>query len=930
MKRPAPLASLLTLSCLLGLGHQASAATPAGTEISNQAQADFVPPRPGESGTASSNVVRTTVQAVCAVSVTPDGTVSQPGQSVTLLPTETAVFKYTIVNTGNTPGDFPVSARLETDSTVTPALKVIRDTNGNGRVDAGEPEVSTVTLAQDASANLLVVAATPDASGSAYVNLIASCAGGQQADSNNVSVVRVGPPPVLGVQKTFTPSLVRPGTETTVTVTTSNTGQGESREVILTDLLSEQLAAGLTYVTGSARTNVGTLEFTQDGTTWTTQEVQPVRGVRVRVPSLAPGASIQLSFRMLATASAEGKVIPNVATAQTGGKTSSGSASADVRYQPGVAIGPVGTPEAPEGTDADKQSRPFAVVGQVVCFDHTAKNTGDVQDNFNVVVTYPQGGASARLYGENGQPLALPLTLAPGQTALVRVCYDPSQAGPLDALITITGDRGPSNTTHDLIGQVEGGLPDLKKSYAATSTGDDGKPVNVPTGSSVAVGDTITYTLAVRNPYAHALTNVVVSDPIPAHLDFVSASSGGSSAGTPGAQVVSWNLGTLQPGEARTLTIVTRVSTRATDGEALKNIFKLVSTELPSPVPSNEVQTPVWSAKLGIVKTVSAAEVTYGDRVTYTLKITNQSATTAIVDAVITDTPDTALQYIPGTSTLDGQPLADPVTGSGAMRWTVAQIPAGGAVSITYAMRVLPQANGTLLNEVKVVGTGAGGVARAIASNRATALTKLNPLLFAPQADILGTVFVDRNRNGLYDPYLDTPVPRARVLLAGGRQALTDALGRYSFPNVPTGTHALRLDPGTTPYLPLHVPRDGGLSGTQTVYVRGLTSVDFPLAPLSGEITALRRTTLTVGNVRVEKAVYAVDGGYVVTLSVITPGALEGVQLVDPLPQGATLKEGRNTLTGSLPAGETKLTYRFDWKGEPRAATTDPVLSWRY
>ncbi|MFC6660916.1 hypothetical protein [Deinococcus multiflagellatus] len=52
--------------------------------------------------------------------------------------------------------------------------------------------------------------------------------------------------------------------------------------------------------------------------------------------------------------------------------------------------------------------------------------------------------------------------------------------------------------------------------------------------------------------------------------------------------------------------------------------------------------------------------------------------------------------------------------------------------------------------------------------------------------------------------------------------------------------------------------------------------------------------------------------------------------LLDPLPDGATLKEGRNTYTGSLGAGEKVLTYRFDWTGEPRAATTDPSLSWRY
>ncbi|MFC6802274.1 hypothetical protein ACFQDE_11590 [Deinococcus caeni] len=112
--------------------------------------------------------------------------------------------------------------------------------------------------------------------------------------------------------------------------------------------------------------------------------------------------------------------------------------------------------------------------------------------------------------------------------------------------------------------------------------------------------------------------------------------------------------------------------------------------------------------------------------------------------------------------------------------------------------------------------------------------------------------------------------------------------------------------------------------------MRGLTSVDFPLAPLGGDIAALRRTTLTVGDVTLNKAVYATEGGYVVILTLNTPRALDGVTLLDPLPEGAVLKEGGHTYSGSLAAGERIFTYRFDWKGEPRAATTDPVLSWRY
>ncbi|MFC4639128.1 DUF11 domain-containing protein [Deinococcus hohokamensis] len=916
---------------LLGLAAQAGALTPAGTVITNQVQAEFISPVTDQPEQVLSNVVQTTVAPVCAASVTPDGSAEQPAYSVTRLPGETAVFPYVLTNAGNDRFAFALSGRVEAGSATAPSLRVVQDVNANGQLDSGEPDVSTVLLDADASVRLLLVTGALT-QGTALVNLVSGCAGGA-SDTNNVSRVVVGPPPALGVTKSFSPAQLRPGAETTVTVATTNSGAGESRAVTVTDLLADQAALGLTFVSGSAAASGGTVEFTTDGSTWAATEPAAVRGVRVRKDSLSAAETLTLTFRMRAAASAEGQVIPNVATAQTGTQSVSGQASVDVRYLPAVAIGPVGTPEAPEGSDADRQSRTFGAVGQAVCFDHTAKNTGDVADAYHIEVTFPQGGAQVTLLGADGQPLAQPFTLAPGQTTVVRACFTPQQAGSLSAVLTILGARGTSNATADVLQNVQATLPELRKTYRATTRNDAGQAVNVPQDQPVRVGDTLTYTLSVRNPYTWALTDVVLTDPLPAHLNFASASDGGQKTGTPGAEQVRWTLGTLAPGQALERTVTATVSDRAVDGEALKNVFTLSSTEFTTPLPSNEVSTPVWKAKLVVTKAVSAQEVTYGDRLLYTLTIANQSSTTAIINAVVVDTAPKGLEYVPGTATLNGDALADPNIVSGTSTWTstwtIPEIPAGATVTLTYVSRVTPEASGALVNTVSVSGTGAGGVAKAIASNRAQATTRLNLLRFAPQADIVGVVFVDRNRNGLYDVATDTPVGRARILLAGGREVLTDERGRYSFGNVPVGTHALRLDPSTTPYQALLTPQAGGLSGTKTVFVTGLTSVDFPLAPLGGDISVLRRTTLTIGDVRVEKSVFAAGGGYTVQIRIVTPRALHEVAFIDPLPAGATLKEGRNTLTGSLNAGEIFLTYHFDWTGEPRAATTDPVLTWR-
>jgi len=262
------------------------------------------------------------------------------------------------------------------------------------------------------------------------------------------------------------------------------------------------------------------------------------------------------------------------------------------------------------------------------------------------------------------------------------------------------------------------------------------------------------------------------------------------------------------------------------------------------------------------------------------------------------------------------------------MTWSGLSIPAAGEIRITYGIRVTPDATGDLVNTVVVKGNG--GDATAIASNTATAKVKVKPLNFAPLGDIIGYVYVDRNRDGVYDQRNDLPLANARVILAGGRIALTDTEGRYHFASVPFGTQALRLDLASVPYDPLKLSQEGGLNGTQTVQVLGLTSVDFPLAPVGGDIQVLRRTTLTLGELTVQKTVYVNGDTYTVQLRLSTPAPLPGFTLRDPLPTGAVLQGPAPTFPDPLPAGDAVYTYVFTYGGERGAAVTDPSASWRY
>ena len=387
--------SLSALTLLAHLGLAQAAGTPAGTVITNVATGSADALIRGQPPVAAqSNLVSTTVSPVCAVSVTPDGTVAQPGQQQTILPGESALFAYRVINSGNVAFDVPLSVLIPGESAFTPEAALYLDANGNGQLEDSErTTISRLKLGADGSANLLVLAKTTDSQrGDSLINLSAGCAG-QPGDNNNVALLRLGPPPALSVSKSFSPSTVKPGDQTSVTLTATNAGQGESREVVLSDDLSALTAQGLTYVAGSAAASSGTVE--SGGVSWQAGDALAAQGLRVRAASLKPGAVLTLTFKMLAGAATEDRTLINTALAVTGNQTAQAQAQLTSQYSPAVALGPLGTPEALEGSEADQQTQAFALVGRETCFDQTLKNTGDVADSYAVIGQMQTGAGSA-------------------------------------------------------------------------------------------------------------------------------------------------------------------------------------------------------------------------------------------------------------------------------------------------------------------------------------------------------------------------------------------------------------------------------------------------------------------------------------------------------------------------------------------------------
>jgi LPXTG-site transpeptidase (sortase) family protein len=126
-------------------------------------------------------------------------------------------------------------------------------------------------------------------------------------------------------------------------------------------------------------------------------------------------------------------------------------------------------------------------------------------------------------------------------------------------------------------------------------------PTSTPTGatpnpivtksvspSSARVGSTLTFTIVIKNTGTAYVTNVSVSDTFSNYLDIVSASSTRGTASI-NLHVISLSVGTLNPNDSVTLTIVTRVNTTVSSTLTITNYATLYYTTSVSTSKSSHV-----------------------------------------------------------------------------------------------------------------------------------------------------------------------------------------------------------------------------------------------------------------------------------------------------------------------------------------------------
>ncbi|MEJ5312731.1 MAG: DUF11 domain-containing protein, partial [Anaerolineae bacterium] len=161
----------------------------------------------------------------------------------------------------------------------------------------------------------------------------------------------------------------------------------------------------------------------------------------------------------------------------------------------------------------------------------------------------------------------------------------------------------------------------------------------------VTPGEAMTYSLTVTNDGPSDAENVVVTDTLPAEVTFVAATP----AQTSGPNPLVWNLGTLTPGESRTILITVTVNADVTAG--FTNTV-LITTTTPGDNPgNNEDAYPVDvlpDVEIRVAKTGSASPVTPGEAMTYSLTVTNDGPSDA-ENVVVTDTLPAEVTFVAAT-----------------------------------------------------------------------------------------------------------------------------------------------------------------------------------------------------------------------------------------------------------------------------------------
>jgi uncharacterized repeat protein (TIGR01451 family) len=368
----------------------------------------------------------------------------------------------------------------------------------------------------------------------------------------------------------------------------------------------------------------------------------------------------------------------------------------------------------------------------------------------------------------------------------------------------------------------------------------------------VTLGAQVHIRLTYTNNSTVVARNAVLADTLPAQLAYESSVGGTvtplvpDTTSAPVPQVVTWALGDLAPGATGARDLFVRVVSRTNGQNVSDHSYVSADNARTQRAQVSAMTIALFDASdLTITKTTSVLDVAIGDAVPYTVTVHNTGSVT-LRNVVVRDRLPDGMRYAP--KSLTG---ADSATVVGQdLSIFVAPLAADATATIRYAaVLATPAGAGALEN--RAMAEAENGLVR---SDTARAVVTQRRQLAMRERTMIGKVWLDRNDDGVQQQG-EEGVAGVQVWDTNGDVALTDKEGRYSFRNVATGTHALRLDPIGIPkdfVLPSRadeviVVRADGWSLPNTS-IRLIPRAGAPTAPCACDAAAVKAAAVTLAS----------------------------------------------------------------------------------
>ncbi|MDP9193352.1 MAG: DUF11 domain-containing protein [Acidobacteriota bacterium] len=382
----------------------------------------------------------------------------------------------------------------------------------------------------------------------------------------------------LGITKTTTADGAAAGSSIAYTITLTNNGPDAAANVVVTDTLPAELLFQSISV--------------PSGFNCTTPAVGATGTITCTAASMASGTTVTFTLVVQLTASAVGPINNNATATSDTTDNNAGNSSGSAAAVP-VSAG--------NTTDLSIQKSSLtttAAPGDTVTYTIAVTNNGPglandviVSDTLPASLLFQSITPAATFTcttpetGQSGTITCLGGPLANGATAnfTLMTTIAPSASGSIvnsAAASTSDSDTVPSNSA--------GGSAPIVVGTADLSINKTTAATEAPTGS------TITYTITVTNNGPDTATNVIVSDNLPAGLQFVSATpSQGSCAGT---DPFTCTLGSINNGASATISL--QVLVTATSGTVTNTATVTADTDDGTPGNNSDTSpaTPVTAA----------------------------------------------------------------------------------------------------------------------------------------------------------------------------------------------------------------------------------------------------------------------------------------------------------------------------------------------